>query len=252
MKFANRVALVTGAAGNIGQSVCQKLLENGVKVAATDLCSENVENLLASTFAQENKLIFSEMDVKDTKSVELTVDKTLENFGKIDILINNAGVWQRPEGKSNAFVDTEEEFWKNIIDINLCGVMRVTQVVLPSMLKNGYGRIINLSSIAGVCGLPGYCDYSAAKAGVIMFTKALAMEVAKKNITVNSVSPGMVSVFPDKTTETTGTWIGRTCTSAEVADLLLFLAKDDTGFITGVDYLIDGGRTIGPHNAKFE
>lgn len=133
-----------------------------------------------------------------------------------------------------------------MIDLNLNGTFRVTRAFLPAMLREGYGRIINLGSIAGEVGLPRYCGYSVSKAGVIMMTKVLAMELAKKNITVNCVSPGMIS---EASRPTNGTWIGRCGDGEEVARLLLFLASDDAGFITGVDYTVDGGRILGPRFA---
>ena len=161
------------------------------------------------------------------------------DFGKVDILVNNAGVWL-----PSLVSETSEEQWLRMIDINLNGTFRVTRAFLPSMLANGYGRILQLGSIAGEVGLPCYAGYSAAKAGVIMLTKVMAMELAKKNITVNCVSPGMIG---DDIKSTPCTWIGRTGLGEEVADLLLFLASDDASFITGVDYTIDGGRILGPH-----
>lgn len=112
------------------------------------------------------------------------------------------------------------------------------------MLENGYGRIVNLGSIAGEVGLPKWSGYSAAKAGVIMLTKTLAMELAKKNITVNAVSPGMIT---DEPSPTPCTWIGRCGTGDEVANVIMLLSSDNASFITGVDYTVDGGRILGPH-----
>ena len=142
-----------------------------------------------------------------------------------------------------------EELWLKMIDLNLNGVFRVTKAFLPDMLKNKYGRIINLASIAGEVGLPAYSGYSASKAGVIILTKTLAMELAKKNITVNSVSPGMIGDSPDATKLT---WLERWGLGSEVANALLFFASDDSGYITGVDCPVDGGRILGPRFADVQ
>ena len=251
MKFNDRVALVTGAAGNIGQSVCEKLLAQGVKLAAADLNPEKTEAFAASLRAKGGRVIGCPMDVTDTGSIRAAVEKTLEEFGRIDILINNAGVWNHPNGEQKSLAETPESYWRQIIEINLCGVFRVTQAVLKPMLENGYGRIVNLGSIAGEVGLPGFCDYAASKGGVILLTKSLAMEVARKNITVNCVSPGMVSPAPGETRPNEGTWIGRNGERGEIAGLIVYLASDDAGYITGVDYTVDGGRILGPHNCTF-
>ena len=130
--------------------------------------------------------------------------------------------------------------------VNVDGVFHVTQAVLPHLLRAGYGRIVNLTSIAGEAGLPGYADYATAKAGMIMLTKTLAMENAKKGITVNCISPGMVAVaepIPEP-----GTWVGRKGTADEMARAIVFLAADESGFITGADLPVEGGRILGPHN----
>ena len=137
--------------------------------------------------------------------------------------------------------------WTNLLRINLDGTMNCCQAILPHMIANGYGRIVNTASISGEVGLPGYADYAAAKAGVIMFSKTLAMENAAKGITVNCVSPGMVAVGEPQPTDTT--WIGRRGAADEMARAMVFLAADESGFITGVDLPVEGGRTLGPINA---
>jgi NAD(P)-dependent dehydrogenase (short-subunit alcohol dehydrogenase family) len=251
MEFNDRVAFISGACGNIGQSVCEKLTSNHVAVIVADLNQAKCEAFADSLRSKGARALGCALDVTSSESVRCAVAKTLETFGKIDILINNAGMWVHPNGEQKNLAETPEELWHQIIEINLCGVFRVTQTVLKAMLQNGYGRIINLGSIAGKVGLPGYADYSAAKGGVRTLTKALAMEFAKKNITVNCVSPGMVSPVPGKTKPNEGTWIGRNGERGEIADLIIYLASDNAGYITGVDYLVDGGRVLGPHNCNF-
>ena len=227
MKFDHRIAVVTGAAGRIGRSLAEKLCAEGVAVALADLAADKAEAVAATLREKGGNARAYALDVQASESVKAMAEQVLADFGRVDILVNNAGVWL-----PSLLSETSEEQWLRMIDINLNGTFRVTRAFLPSMLKNGYGRIIQLGSIAGEVGLPCYAGYSAAKAGVIMLTKVMAMELAKKNITVNCVSPGM---------------IGRTGLGEEVADLLLFLSSDDASFITGVDYTIDGGRILGPH-----
>ena len=243
MKFENRTAVVTGGAGEIGKALCRKLCEQGVAVALTDLSPERAEEAASSIRREGIRIRAYEMNVESTGSVRSAAEKILADFGRVDILVNNAGVWRQ-----SPFEATDEEKWIRTLNLNLTGTFRVTQAFLKQMMEHEYGRIINLGSIAGEVGLPGYCDYAAAKAGVIMMTKTLAMEMAKKNITVNCVSPGMVGPVRR---ETKGTWIGRTGSGEEIANLIVFLASDDSSFITGVDYTIDGGRILGPRYCDF-
>ena len=245
--FDNRVALVTGAAGNIGFAVCRRLAAHGVKIAACDLSAEGVEARIAPLRAEGADIRAYAMNVTDRGSVLAAVDAMKGDFGKIDVLINNAGVWEHRDVQGRQrFEEMDPAEWKRLLDIDVDGVFHVTQAVLPELLKNGYGRIVNLTSIAGEAGLPGYADYATAKAGMIMLTKTLAMENAKRGITVNCVSPGMVAV--GEVGPTPGTWIGRQGSADEMARAIVFLAADESGFITGVDITVDGGRILGPHN----
>jgi len=205
--FKNRAALVTGAAGNIGFAVCRRLAAHGVRIAVCDLKAEAVAGRMASLVAEGADIRAYAMDVTSRDSVFAAVAAAKADFGKIDILVNNAGVWEHRDVQGRQrFEEMDPIEWKRLMDIDVDGVFHVTQAVLPELLKNGYGRIVNLTSIAGEAGLPGYADYAAAKAGLIMLTKTLAMENAKKGITVNCVSPGMVAV--GEVGPTPGTWIG--------------------------------------------
>lgn len=241
MKFENRMAVITGGAGNIGRATAEKFCAMGVSVALTDLNGEAAEKVAEDLRAKGGNVRGYAMDVTNSADVRGCGDRILKDFGHIDILVNNAGVW-----KPALLTDCTEEQWNFMIDVNLNSVFRVTKTFLPAMLENGFGRIINLTSIAGEVGLPRFIGYSSAKAGVLMFTKVLAMELAKKNITVNCVSPGMIG-FDTKPIK--ATWMERWGTPAEVAEVIVFLASDDTSFVTGADCPVDGGRILGPRFA---
>ena len=244
--FDHRVAVVTGAAGNIGLATCRMLGAAGVRVAATDLSAEVLEERIAPIRAAGADIRAYAQDVTDRAATEAVFSKIESDFGAIDILVNNAGVWEHRDVKGRQrFEEMEEAEIRRIAEINLFGLMNCTRAVVPGMAARGYGRIVNLGSIAGEAGLPGYSDYSAVKAGVIMFTKTLAMENARRGITVNSVSPGMIW---SKSVPHDGTWLGRTGLPDDIARAIVFLASDTAGYITGVDIPVDGGRTLGPHN----
>ena len=245
--FENRVAVVTGAGGNIGLAVCRQLAGYGVRIAACDADAKIVEERIADLKAAGADIRAYSMDVLSRKAVFDAIAAILSDFGKIDIMINNAGVWNHRDviGRQR-FEEMDPVEWKRLLEIDLDGVFHCCQAILPHMIERGYGRIINTTSIAGEVGLPGYADYAAAKAGLIMFTKTLAMENAKKGITVNCVSPGMVA--RGEIVAEPGTWIGRKGGADEMARAMVFLAADESGFMTGVDIPVDGGRILGPHN----
>lgn len=238
MKFENRVAVITGAAGRIGRATAELFLEQNVALALADIDQEKLGVFVEELRARGGNVRGYTVDVRDMKSVEAFGSAVLADFGKIDILVNNAGVW-----KSCLLSETPYELWEEMIDLNLNGVFRVTQAFLPALEKNGYGRIINLTSIAGEVGLPKFGAYSASKAGVLIYSKVLAMELAKKNITVNCVSPGMIN---DTVMKSKSTWLERTGLGIDVARNILFLSSDEASYITGVDHTVDGGRILGP------
>ena len=249
LKFEDRVAVVTGAAGNIGFATCRMFCEAGVKVAATDISAEAMEERIAPLKEQGFDIRAYGQDVTDREALRRSFDQIIADFGKIDILVNNAGVWKhRDVPGRKRFENMPIEEIRRIVDVNFYGVINCLQMVIPHMTERQYGRIINLGSIAGEVGLPGFADYAACKAAVIKLTETLAMENAKLGITVNTVSPGMIlkSVVPNN-----GTWIGRTGSPDDIARAILFLASDTAAYMTGVDLPVDGGRILGPHNADF-
>jgi len=172
------------------------------------------------------------------------VCQSLVDHGQVDILVNNAGGAVDWLGggtmKRTLFVDSTEEAWNLVVSVNLLGPMIVCRAVLGNMIKRHRGKIINVASVAGVNGLAGLVDYSAAKGGVIALTRGLALELGEHNINVNAVSPGSIDTHPG----TPATFLRRPGQPEDVANLVLFLASEESDFITGQNYIIDGGRTI--------
>lgn len=238
MTFNNRTAFITGAAGRIGRATAAEFAKNDVKLVLADI---DMEKLNAAV--EELKKITPHvrgiyMDVTVPESMETGFKKVMEETGRIDILVNNAGVWPRGSALESSLED-----WQKILNINLNSVFYLSKLFGQKMKEQQYGRIINLGSIAGEAGLPERCAYSVAKAGVIMLTKTMAMELSKDNVTVNCVSPGMIA---DEKKPNSGTWLGRSGTGDEVANAIVFFAADESSYITGTDLPVDGGRTLGP------
>ncbi|MGN0878538.1 MAG: SDR family NAD(P)-dependent oxidoreductase [Oligosphaeraceae bacterium] len=251
MPFSNRVAVVTGASGYIGGEIVRQFLLQGVAVAMTDIVPDGMNRLREELAAEGlTRVRAYQHDVTNNEQTQQVFAQILQDFGHIDILVNNAGVWEHRDAPGQQRLeDMTLDEWRRIIDISLHGTIHCMQAALPHMVQANYGRIINLGSIAGNCGLPGFADYSAAKAGVIMLTKVAAMENGTRNITVNVVSPGMIHRIP---APNSGTWVGHNGSAYDVARCVLFLADDEAGYITGIDLPIDGGRTLGPHNANMK
>ncbi|HOG50298.1 MAG TPA: SDR family NAD(P)-dependent oxidoreductase [Lentisphaeria bacterium] len=244
MKFEDRTAFITGAAGRIGRALAHEFGKYGVKLYLADINFAGVEKLCSALNEDGIEAHPIQLNVMEPRQIAETAEAVLAEAGRVDILVNNAGKWPR-----GSILDTSDAQWQEVIELNLTSVFRVSQAFLPNMRKNSYGRIINLGSIAGEVGLPGLCAYSAAKAGVIMLTKTMAMELATCGITVNCVSPGMIA---DAKQPHNGTWLGRTGTGDEVARAIAFLASDDSDYITGVDFPVDGGRILGPKGSDWK
>jgi NAD(P)-dependent dehydrogenase (short-subunit alcohol dehydrogenase family) len=245
LDLQNKVAVVTGAARGIGRAIALRYAADGAVVAVDDIDLEGAETVVAEIVATGGQAAAFAANVTNSGEVRAMIDAVLSRFAKVDILVNNAGGSAALLGKISAFKDASEEVWKWVIDLNLHGTMICTQSVLGHMIERRYGKIINFGSIAGVCGLPNWAAYSAAKGAIISLTKTLAMEVGEYGINVNCISPGAILSRPGGDWSR-GTWLRRGGEPAEVAALASFLASDDAGYITGVNYLIDGGRTLGP------
>ncbi|MBN2712747.1 MAG: SDR family oxidoreductase [Planctomycetes bacterium] len=248
MILQGKTVVVTGAGGGIGRAICLRLADDGARVVVTDLKQENAEKVASDIRAQGGTAFAYKADVTDSAEVRDVAKQILSDLRQVDILVNNAGGSAALLGKLSEFKDAPEEVWSWVINLNLMGTMRFTQALLHHMLERRSGKIINIASIAAEVGIINRVDYSAAKGGVVAMTKALAMEVGPCGVTVNSISPGLISRSTDPAgTETSeGTYLKRSGSQNEVASLVSFLASSEADFITGVNYTIDGGRTLGP------
>lgn len=242
MNFNGKTALVTGAAVGIGRATAIKFAQNGANLVLLDINYEKLESVKKEIEEYTDKVLIFKCDVSDVENVKSVVAEAEKTFGKIDILVNNAALW-RDRAK---FVDSPVELWQKYIDINIMGVVHCTQAVLPKMIENNYGKIINVASVAGVYGNANMSHYSTTKGALIAMTKSLAKEVVNNGVLVNSVSPGSVSPAdnPDMNfyRETPLSHIGRTGTDMENANLICFLASDDASYIIGQNIQIDGCR----------
>ncbi len=236
---------MTGAAGTLGTAMCERFVRDGVRVVVADVASEPAQALARRLDPTGARTLAVRVDVVDYASVTALVDATLAWAGRIDILVNNAGV-------SEGHVSTWEmplEAWQRTIDIDLTGVFHGCRAVLPSMLERGWGRIVNVSSIAGKEGKHNPAAYAAAKAGVIGLTKSVAFEVAGNGILVNAITPGSIwteawARLPAAAQAEARSRhpVGRFGLPEEVAALVAWLSSDECSFSTGAVFDISGGR----------
>ncbi len=251
MKLAGKTAMVTGAGRNIGRAIALRFAREGADLVLCDLDQENVEAVAREAEALGRSCIARACDVRDRDAIFALVEEARAKLGGIDILVNNAGGSAGLLGKMAFFEDSDLETIDWVIDVNLKGTILCTKAVLPGMIEKRYGRIVNIASIAGVCGLTEHVDYSAAKGGIIAMGMALAMEVGVYNITVNAISPGAIDRNGSHTDNMT--YLGRRGRSGEpedIANMAAYLASDEAAFVTGQNIVVDGGRILGPTTQK--
>ena len=241
-RLEDKVAIVTGAAKGIGFATAQRFAEAGARVIVADINRAAVKSAAAQIPHAEAYA----MDVTDRASIQAVVDQVIQKHGRIDILINNAGITQ----DARLIKMTEAQF-DTVLDVNLKGVFNCTQLVVPHMLEAGTGAIVNASSVVGLYGNFGQTNYSATKFGVIGFTKTWARELGPKGIRVNAVCPGfiateMVKAMPENILQDIErrSWLGRLGTPEEMANVYLFLASDEASYVNGVALEASGGISL--------
>ncbi len=242
--MTNKIALVTGGMGGLGTAVCKALAADGYIVVANCLPDfPPKDEWLAKTRAEGYDFHAAEGDVADYESCAAMVKKIEAELGPVDVLVNNAGIT-----RDSTFRKMGKGDWDAVLATNLDSVFNVTHQVLPGMVERGWGRVINMSSVNGVKGQFGQANYSAAKAGILGFTKAIAQEVAKKGVTVNAIAPGYIgtdmvmAIKPEVREQIVSTIpVGRLGNPEEIGHLVRYLASELAGFMTGATLNINGG-----------
>ena len=241
--LSNRVAIVTGGAQGFGLAITERFIQSGAKVIIWDIDKEATETAIKK-ISSEN-CIYQIVDVKNFEEIKKNLDDIESNFGKIDIFINNAGI----AGMNTTVAEYPLEEWNKVIDLNLNAVFYCCKAVVPFMIKNNYGRIVNIASIAGKEGNPNASAYSTSKAGVIGLTKSLGKELALKNIAVNCVTPAAAKtrIFDQMTQEHIDYMLSkiprnRFAKVNELASLVTWLASEENSFSTSAVFDLSGGR----------
>jgi NAD(P)-dependent dehydrogenase (short-subunit alcohol dehydrogenase family) len=243
LDLRQRVAVITGAARGIGYAAARRALQSGAVVSLWDVDGEKAESA-RQELSSLGSVSAERVELTDQASVEAAAARTVAAHGRIDILVNNAGI----AGGNGLTWELDPDLWRRVIEVNLVGCFLACRAVIPHMLAGGYGRIVNVASIAGKEGNPNSSHYSASKAGLIGFTKSLAKEVGSRGITVNAIAPGFIDTrmtagLPDGTKATIleRTPLNRFGTPEDVAGAVAFLIGPDATFITGHTLTVDGG-----------
>lgn len=243
MRLQDKVAIITGAANGIGLAAALRFAEEGAKVVLADYDASSGAVKEKSLLDQGYPVKFIQVDVANRESVDSLVEQTLDHFGEIHILINNAGIT-----KDAMLTKMTAEDFSHVLDVNLTGVFNCTQAVVPHLIEQGYGKIINTSSVSGVYGNFGQTNYAASKAAIIGMTKTWAKELGRKGINVNAVSPGftttaMVAKMPEKIIEQMKSVVAlqRLGEPRDIANAYLYLASDESSYVHGTVLQVDGG-----------
>jgi len=243
MTVKGRVAVVTGAAQGIGRACALRLAAAGARIAIVDVIEPKLQAVVEEIRAQGGEALGLKADITAEAEVKASFQQVLESYGKLEILVNNAGI-----ARDQLALRMKRADWQAVLDTNLTGAFLCVQQALPAMLKQRYGRVINITSVVALMGNPGQANYVAAKAGLIGLTKALAVELAARNITVNAVAPGFIATpmtesLPEKVKQEYMVRIpvGRMGTAEDVAYAVLFLAADEASYITGHVLSVNGG-----------
>ncbi|MDX2285592.1 MAG: beta-ketoacyl-ACP reductase [Bacteroidia bacterium] len=242
-RLADRIAIITGGARGIGKATAQRFVQEGATAVIWDLMEEAGLSTVAELEAAGGKAWFMKVNTTDQAAVTRAAAEVHQRYGRIDILINNAGIT-----RDASLLKMEQSQWQQVIDVNLSGVFYCTQAVAGYMAAQGYGRIVSAASVVGLYGNFGQSNYVATKAGLIGMTKVWARELGRKGITANAVAPGfiateMIGTIPEKVISMVQerTPLGRFGKPEEIANAYLFLASDEASFINGATLSVDGG-----------
>ncbi len=238
-----KVGVVTGGGQGIGKAILLSLASSGTNVVSADINLDTAAQAAEEAAAAGVKAIPCEVNVADAASVEELIGKTIDTFGRIDFLVNNAGIT-----RDSLLMRMKDDAWNAVINVNLNGTYLCSRTAVSHMIKQRFGRIVNISSVVGAMGNIGQTNYAASKAGVVGFTKALAREVAQRNITVNAVAPGFIqTAMTDSISEKARDMlisqipIPRLGTPDDISSAVMFLLSDDASYITGQLIAVNGG-----------
>jgi len=248
-RLRDKVALITGGGSGMGRASCRLFAREGARVAVIDRVAEAGQETVAFIKDEGGDAVFIPADVADAADVERMVAATVDTYGRLDVLFNNAGV----EGPSVNLLDYGEDDWARIIAVNLTAVYRAMRAAIPHMISQGGGVILSTASVAGLVGFARSSGYSAAKAGVIGLTRTVALEYRPHNIRVNCICPGFIAtpmldrVLGDRTESVLNrlTPLRRVGTADDIARAALYLASDESAYVTGVPFMVDGGYAAG-------
>lgn len=244
-KFTNQTIVITGGASGIGKAAVQRFFSEGANIAIWDM-NETAANELILGLNGGSRIVFSKVNVANWDDCQVAAQKTVATFGKIDVLINNAGIT-----RDAAFAKMDAKQWHDVVDVNLNGVFNATKAVVDNMIQNKFGRIINTSSVVAHYGNFGQANYTATKGAVVSFSKTLAKELGRHNITVNAVAPGfiatdMINTIPESVLQMiiAKSPLGRAGKAEDIASAYVFLASQEANYISGAVLNVDGGLTF--------